>query len=355
MIHRNIFTASLGLALTLLVASCGIWQSAQITPRPTEEIPAIFPPDPTQAQKFIPSPTPQITPKPTEEVPMVSPLTPTLTQETIPSPAPQITLKQTDEVLGGLVHNAYVRTGLDKVDQIINIVLASDTNEFQKRIQFTTSGCTHEMALGGPPKCREGEAEDTLVEVLPFLGPEGHFLRRDELSKWQGIDVAGLYSVYRVSEEAFSDKNYPAGEYGVVFRTKDPHEIVTLQVENGRILRVDYHFGTPPEVNFERVAQEIILPPPDIKTCQGAPPQRVKFCEKASVCTQSADLIVRKGPGLDSEQLTSIKPGTTFIIRDGPSCANNWSWWKVELDSGLEGWVAEGGDNIDPYFVCPVK
>ena len=59
---------------------------------------------------------------------------------------------------------------------------------------------------------------------------------------------AGLYAVYRVSDEAYSHKDYPAGEYGIVFRTKSPHFIVTLQVENGSILRIDSDFGTPPEI-----------------------------------------------------------------------------------------------------------
>jgi hypothetical protein len=272
------------------------------------------------------------------------------------------TATPTDEVLGVLVHGvlvhyADIRTGLDEVDQNIDMVLAGDINEFRQRIKFTTSGCTHEMALGGPPKCREGESEGALVEALPFLGPEGYFLRRDELNEWQGIDVAGLYAVYRVSDEAYSHKDYPAGEYGIVFRTKSPNFIVTLQVENGSILRIDSLFvGTPPEINFGRDAEEIILPPPNIdKGCPGAPPQRVMIGEEARVCTKSDDLIVRKGPGLDGKEMTGIKPGTIFMIIDGPSCSNNWFWWKVELDSGLDGWVAEGGDNIDPYFICPVN
>jgi hypothetical protein len=278
--------------------------------------------------------------------------TPTPTKTRPPTATP------TDEVLGVLVHgvlvhHADIRTGLDEVDQIIAVVLAGDINEFRQRVKFTTSGCTHVMALGGPPKCREGEPEGALVEALPFLGPEGHFLRRDELNNWQGIDVDGLYAVYRVSDEAYSHKDYPAGEYGIVFRTEDPNTIVTLQVENGRILRIDTHFGTPPEINFERDAEEIILPPPNVdKGCPGAPPQRVTIGEKARVCTESDDLIVRKGPGRDYKELRGIKPGTNFMIIDGPSCASNWFWWKVELDSGLEGWVAEGGDDIDPYFIC---
>jgi len=149
---------------------------------------------------------------------------PTLTPTRRPAATP------TDEVSGVLVHDADTRTGLDEVDQIIGIVLAGDMKEFRQRIRFTTSGCTHVMALGGPEKCREGEAEGTLVEVLPFLGTEGSQLRRDEINEWQGIDVAGLYAVYRVSDEAYSSQDYPAGEYGIVFRTKYPQDIVTLQV-----------------------------------------------------------------------------------------------------------------------------
>ncbi len=255
-----------------------------------------------------------------------------------------------------LVHNADIRTGLDDVDQIIDIVLAENMNEFRKKIKFTASGCTHVMALGGPEKCRVGEAEGTLVEVLPFLGVgEGSHLRRDELNNWQGIDAAGLYAVYRVSDEAYSSKDYPVGEYGIAFQTIDPYTIVTLQVENGNILRIDSDFGIPPEINFERVAQEIILPPPNIdQVCPRAHSQRMKLGEQARVCTQSDDLIVRKDPGLDGKELIGIKTGTDFMIIEGPACANNWFWWKVELDSGLEGWVSEGGDNIDPYFICPV-
>ncbi len=268
----------------------------------------------------------------------------------------------TDEVSGVLDHDADTRTGLDEVDQVIDIVLAGDMKEFRQRIRFTTSGCTHVMALGGPPSCREGESEGTLVEVLPFLGSEGSHLRRDEINEWQGIDVAGLYAVYRVSDEAYSSQDYPAGEYGIVFRTKYPQDIVTLQVENGSILRIDSTFimqidsdiGIPPELNFERDAEEIILPPPNITECPGAPPQRVMVGEQARVCTQSEDIIVREEPGRDGKALTGIEPDTNFMIIDGPSCANNWSWWKVELDSGLAGWVAEGGDDIDPYFICPV-
>jgi hypothetical protein len=326
---------------------------------------------PTQTQEIILSPTSRITLSPTLTLSITMMPTPTLTLTSTrdstltPTSAltrtPTTTSTPSDGIIGVFVHGVLVhyadtRTGLDEVDQIIDIVLAGDINEFRRNIKFTTSGCTHLMALGGPPKCREGESEGALVEVLPFLGSEGHFLRRDELNDWQGIDVAGLYAVYLVSNEAFSDENHPAGEYGIVFNTKNPRDIVTLQVENGSILRIDWSFGTPPEINFEKVAQEVILQPPDINNgCPGSASQRVMIGDKAIVCTQSDDLIVRKGPGLDGKVLTGVEPGTILLITDGPACADKWFWWKVELDSGLEGWIAEGGDDVDPYFICPVE
>ena len=253
-----------------------------------------------------------------------------------------------------LVHYADVQTGLEEVDQIVEVVLAGDIFALKQMVNFTVAGCTHEMALGGPPKCREGEAEGTLVEVLPFMGPEGHFLRKVEFSGWQGMDVAGLYAVYRVSDEVYSHKIYPAGEYAIVFRSKDPTDLITLQVANGYIRRVDYTFGTPPEIDFDRDAQEIILSPPNTNSgCPGAPPTRLVIGAMASVCTQSEDLIMRFSPGMISQALIGVQPGTNLMIIDGPSCANNWFWWKVELDTGLAGWVAEGGDDVDPYFICP--
>jgi hypothetical protein len=217
--------------------------------------------DPTQTQ-INPSPTlPTVTMK-VDDVATVSEPTPSRTPDIHPSPTSQIVMTATDEVKTVSVHDPDIRTGLDEIDQVIDTVLGGDISELRQRIRFTTTGCTHADGLGGPPKCKDGESEGTLVEVLPFLGPEGHFLRKSEINEWQGVDVSGLYAVYRVAEEAYADKDYPAGEYGIVFATPQWHTMVTLQAENGSILRIDYKFGNPPAINFDRDAEEIILPPP---------------------------------------------------------------------------------------------
>jgi hypothetical protein len=122
----------------------------------------------------------------------------------------------TETVLERQVHFASVRTGIDDIDQVIDLVLGVDDNAIRNALVFSLIECTHEDGLGGPPKCREGEEEGAEVEVLPILGPEGHFFRQDEIEDWRGIGVVGLYAAYEVSTRAFSDENYPAGEFAAI-------------------------------------------------------------------------------------------------------------------------------------------
>jgi hypothetical protein len=89
--------------------------------------------------------------------------------------------------------------------------------------------------------------------------------------------------------------------------------------------------------------------------CPGAPSQRVSVGERGRVCTKEDRLIVRQTPGSNGSEITRLVPGTYFTIVGGPQCSDHWSWWKIETVDGIVGWVAEGGDNIDPYFICPIR
>jgi hypothetical protein len=86
--------------------------------------------------------------------------------------------------------------------------------------------------------------------------------------------------------------------------------------------------------------------------CPGAPPQRVHPGDGVYVCTQSERLVLRMQPGRDSSQIALLDPGTHLTVVGGPRCADDWSWWQVQTDVGETGWVAEGGDDVDPYFIC---
>lgn len=88
--------------------------------------------------------------------------------------------------------------------------------------------------------------------------------------------------------------------------------------------------------------------------CPGAPPSYIIPGQFASVCTQSDAVNLRDSPSRSAAIERQLDPGTIIEVVSGPECADNWSWWFVTLDDGESGWLAEGGDNIDPYFMCPL-
>ena len=89
--------------------------------------------------------------------------------------------------------------------------------------------------------------------------------------------------------------------------------------------------------------------------CPGAVPQQITVGIRAKVCTKQDRLIVRTDPNLSAEVLLRLNTGTEFDVVGGPTCANNSSWWLIETDTGKTGWVREGQDEVDKYFICPVK
>lgn len=165
----------------------------------------------------------------------------------------------------GPFHPLSVRTGNDNVDPVLEAVASADRQALISLIQFTEAVCTHADGLGGPPKCREGETEGTPMEVLPFLGGEGSYLRSEEIGDWQGIDVSALYAVYEVSpENVVQEEYFPSGEYVIILIGEENQSPVALRVTDGRIVRVDFLFEpTPAALNplLEREAAQVILPP----------------------------------------------------------------------------------------------
>jgi len=126
-------------------------------------------------------------------------------------------------------------TQIEDIDLILAAVASGDAQALRNLFGFTTTACKTVNALGGPPACREGEAEGTTVEVLPFLGPEGSYLRKDEVGNFPGLNVIGVYAVYHVSETAYSDENFPKGDYGIMLTA--PENFLRYRTANQR--RID--------------------------------------------------------------------------------------------------------------------
>ena len=156
------------------------------------------------------------------------------------------------------------RTGLNDVDAVLSAVETGVASNVAALFKYSTIPCATVGALGGPPQCRAGEAENTPVEVLPALFSEGSYFRKDEIANWQGLDAKSLYAVFEISESAYSDAYYPAGEYGIVLIRLDGSSVI-LRVAGGGIVRVDYPAGPSFEMLdaiVARDASEMILPPP---------------------------------------------------------------------------------------------
>ena len=156
--------------------------------------------------------------------------------ETLPptQPAPQLQYYPLDTL-----------TNVPELDVVIKAVAGGDPQQLRDLFEFSKLPCMTVNALGGPPACREGEAQGTVVDVLPSRGPEGSFLRKDEAENFPALDVVGMYAVYHVPDSVHSDENYPAGEYGIVYLTEENIPEFDLQVTDGKIVRIDYIFGYP--------------------------------------------------------------------------------------------------------------
>lgn len=98
-----------------------------------------------------------------------------------------------------------------------------------------------------------------------------------------------------------------------------------------------------------------VHPTQTVTACPGAPKQRMKINTQAYICTQDDRVFLREQPIRSSPILQSLKPGDIVTIFGGPVCDEDWSYWQVETEQGDTGWVSEGGDDKDPYFLCPLE
>ena len=174
---------------------------------------------------------------------------------TVPAPLPSLAEKY---------HSLHTQTTVEEVNNILTAINIKDQQKITDLFSYTTVACRTVNGMGGPPPCREGEAEGKLVKVLPILGPEGTYLWKDEVSNWQGLDVVGLYAVYEVSESAYSDENFSKGNYGIILVGEVNDLNVVLQVTDAGIVRIDY--PTALDEILERDAERVILAPKALKS-----------------------------------------------------------------------------------------
>lgn len=175
--------------------------------------------------------------------------------------APTAALTVTEEPKSADYHPLSIRTGIADVDAVLAAVESGDAQALRDLVRFTTIGCVKTDGMGGPPKCQDGEAEGTLVHVLPFMGIEGSFVYESDLPNLLFSDVLGIYAVYAVSESAYSEEAYPAGKYAVMFATETDQVFIVYQIREG-IVRIDTVFSpSSRDAMLQRDASDLILIP----------------------------------------------------------------------------------------------
>lgn len=87
--------------------------------------------------------------------------------------------------------------------------------------------------------------------------------------------------------------------------------------------------------------------------CPDSPPPRLKVGDRAEVAPDIDRLRLRILPAVGTGEAGLLYAGTLMTVLDGPSCNGGYHWWRVELDSGLRGWVAEG--TWTTYYVAPLE
>ncbi|GAB4513269.1 MAG: hypothetical protein OHK0046_13930 [Anaerolineae bacterium] len=94
------------------------------------------------------------------------------------------------------------------------------------------------------------------------------------------------------------------------------------------------------------------MPPPSPVLCPGTLPSRL-FPGSGGVVSDddSRRLNVREGPGLNFAQLDQMRVGEPFRVLEGPRCADDFAWYRVNYRGVLEGWIAEA--DSEAYFVEP--
>jgi hypothetical protein len=172
----------------------------------------------------------------------------------IPSSTP------TQVMEGGNGYALDTRTGIEEIDQVL---VALEGGDLTALIRYTSAPCTNIEGLGGPPKCREGEAVGTVSDVLPFMSSEGYYIRKDEIDQWPGVDADRLYAIYRVSDNAREEDYFPQGTYAIIIRRSNG-SAVSLRIMEGGIVRIDDIFELTQaslDALIKRDAAEVILAP----------------------------------------------------------------------------------------------
>ncbi len=186
---------------------------------------------------------------------------------------------------------------------------------------------------------------DTSVPLGPNIGAihstQDGFIAVNALD-WQ------LYHSTDLNMDAFA---YQFGT--MIFQSDGQPFSVVYTTPEGALFSLQ-SIPTEAQLNVELGDNNAIQAPE--QTCGSAPTPRLSLNEQARVTySTGADLNIRTAPAGD--YIMQILEGTVVNVVGGPSCADNYFWWNIQIQSEnvtVGGWAAEGDSEnyyLEPFIV----
>ena len=154
---------------------------------------------------------------------------------------------------------------LEELKPVLESILFGTIEDRRALVSYTTIGCTNMDGLGGPPKCEPGQAEGSLVQVLPILSGEGTFATQQGIDQALDFEVMDLYAIYHLPQDNFPADYWSIGEYGLIF-SRQMNAVpfpLTVFTQDGRIVQLQHHMGITPEEILKQVPLDsVIVDPP---------------------------------------------------------------------------------------------
>lgn len=135
-------------------------------------------------------------------------------------------------------------------------------------------------------------------------------------------------------------------------------DVWAVSQQTGSVLRVDpAALQITAQVSTGSALAATVVPTPTSrvviwKPCPDAAASRLHIGDTAYVTKDPpVPNRVRAEPNREGEILGMINPGASMDVIEGPTCADNWVWWKIK-SADLEGWTAEGDQ--ETYWLVPL-
>lgn len=174
---------------------------------------------------------------------------------------------------------------------------------------------------------------------------------------WQNKDGDMMQTVYDMGKPF--DIQFESDQWvRKVSHHGDGNVIVSVEIRDTQVVDVPVEISyTEVEVQPVPTATKVADYPEAATTnkCPGAPQKRLSVGDSAIVCTKNETVYLRTEPRANADYTHRLVPGAELEVIGKAVCdkSKSWWYWKVRTESGYTGWVSEGGDTKDIYFLCP--